>query len=146
MKNLVILSGGFDLIHMGHVYMMEAASLLGEIVICLNSDDWLIRRKGNSFMSWIERATIVGNMKYVIDVLPMNDDDDTACDGIKSAYTKYKKQYDMIYFGNGGDRNVISTPSKEQELCKQLGIGLIWELGGKTKVQSSRWALDKQSK
>ena len=53
-------------------------------------------------MSWVERATIVGNMKYVVDVLPMKDDDDTACDGIQSAYAKYKKKYDMIYFGNGG--------------------------------------------
>ena len=123
--------------------MMKAASLVGEIVICLNSDDWLIRKKGKPFMSWIERATIVGDMKYVIDVLPMNDDDDSACDGIKSAYAKYKKQYDMIYFGNGGDRNPVSTPSKEQALCNQLGIGLIWELGGNTKVQSSSWVLGK---
>jgi len=97
-------------------------------------------------MSWIERATIVGNMKYVIDVLPMNDDDDSACDGIESAYTKYKKKYDMIYFGNGGDKNPVSTPGKEQELCKQLGIGLVWELGGTTKVQSLNWFLDQQGK
>lgn len=69
-------------------------------------------------MSWIERATIVGNMKYVIDVLPMNDSDDTACDGIKSAHSKYKKQYDWIYFGNGGDRNPTTVPGKEQELCE----------------------------
>jgi D-beta-D-heptose 7-phosphate kinase/D-beta-D-heptose 1-phosphate adenosyltransferase len=142
-KNLVILSGGFDPIHMGHVYMLEAASLIGEIVICLNSDDWLTRKKGKPFMSWIERATIVGNMKYVIDVLPMNDDDDTACDGINSAHSKYKKQYDWIYFGNGGDRNPVTTPGKEQELCEKLGIRLLWELGGKTKVQSSNWFIDK---
>jgi len=143
MKNLVILSGGFDPVHMGHVYMIRAASLIGDIVICLNSDDWLIRKKGKPFMSWIERATIVGNMKYVIDVIPMNDNDDSACDGIKSAYEKYKKQYDMIHFGNGGDRDPISTPGKEQALCKQLGIGLIWELGGDTKVQSSNWSSGK---
>jgi cytidyltransferase-like protein len=142
-KNLVILSGGFDPIHMGHVYMIQAASLIGDIVICLNSDDWLIRKKGKPFMSWIERATVVGNMKYVIDVLPMNDDDDSACDGIKSVYEKYKNQYDMIHFGNGGDRNPISTPTKEQAFCKKMGIGLIWELGGNTKVQSSSWVLDK---
>lgn len=143
MKNLVILSGGFDPVHMGHVYMLEAASLIGEIVICLNSDDWLTRKKGKPFMSWIERATIVGNMKYVIDVLPMNDSDDTACDGIKSAHSKYKKQYDWIYFGNGGDRNPTTVPGKEQELCEKLGIRLLWELGGKAKVQSSNWFLDK---
>jgi D-beta-D-heptose 7-phosphate kinase/D-beta-D-heptose 1-phosphate adenosyltransferase len=142
-KNLVILSGGFDPIHMGHVYMIEAASLVGEIAICLNSDDWLIRKKSKPFMSWIERATIVRNMKYVIDVLPMNDDDDTACDGIKSAYTKYKKKRDCIYFGNGGDRNALTVPSKEQELCNKLGIRLLWELGGDAKVQSSSWVLDK---
>ena len=126
--------------------MIQAASLVGDIVICLNSDDWLIRKKGKPFMSWIERATIVGNMKYVIDVLPMNDADDSACDGIESAYTKYKKNYDQIYFGNGGDKNPVSTPSKEQELCRQLGIGLVWELGGTTKVQSSNWFSGQQSK
>ncbi|MFA5322451.1 MAG: adenylyltransferase/cytidyltransferase family protein [Smithella sp.] len=134
--------GDFDPIHIGHVYMMEAASLVDNIVGCLNSDNWLLRKKGKPFMSWIERATIADNMKYVMDVLPMNDDD-SACEGIKSAYTKYKKQYDMIYFGNAGDRNPISTPREEQSLCNQLGIGLIWELGGKTKVQSSSWFLDK---
>lgn len=139
MKNLVILSGGFDPIQMGHVYMMEAASLLGEIVICLNSDEWLRRKKGKPFMTWIERATIVGNMKQVIDVLPMNDEDNTACDGIRCAHEKYQKQYNAIHFGNGGERNPVSTPAKEQELCKQLGIRLIWDLGDRDKVPPSGW-------
>lgn len=145
MKNLVILSGGFDPIHIGHVAMFQDATKHGDIVVCLNSDEWIITKKGKQFMNWNERAAIVLNMKGVIGVIEMFDDDGTACAGIERAYLRYKDSYDKVYFGNGGDRNPLSTPSKEQVICEKLGIGLIWNVGGGTKPQSSSWILNKWS-
>ena len=145
MKNLVILSGGFDPVHYGHIFMFQEAIRYGDIAICLNSDEWLIRKKGKPFMEWRERAWIVGNMKGVIDVFSMDDTDGTACDGIKTVHTRYNDEYDTIYFANGGDRNTNTTPTQEQLICDELGIKTLWNVGG-GKVQSSSWILGKWEK
>ena len=101
-KKLIIISGGFDPIHSGHIAMFEEARELGDIIVLLNSDEWLQRKKGNCFMDWNDRMSVVSNLKGVINVLPFNDDDGTAVQGIvdvKKNYTEYD-----IYFSNGGDR------------------------------------------
>jgi len=142
-NKLVILSGGFDPLHIGHVAMIKDSAEVGDVVVCLNSDDWLARKKGKPFMNWDERATIVFNIKNVIDVMHMDDSDGTACDGIRKVFEKYRDEYDQIFFGNGGDRNTGTTPSAEQITSEELGIGLLWELGGSNKPQSSSWILEK---
>ena len=133
MKKLIILSGGFDPVHKGHVRMFEAASKVGYVVVGVNSDKWLIRKKEKYFMPFSERKEILESIKFVDEVVGFNDDDDTACDLIKNINNKYSEKME-IYFGNGGDRTNQTTP--EIEYCDKNNIGLIWDLGG-GKIQSS---------
>ena len=80
-KSVIVLSGGFDPIHKGHMRMFREASNLGhQVIVGLNSDEWLTRKKGKPFMEWEERAEILESCKFVNQVLPMNDHDDTAKD------------------------------------------------------------------
>jgi len=133
MKKLIILSGGFDPVHKGHVRMFEAASKLGYVAVGINSDKWLIRKKEKYFMPFSERKEILESIKFVDEVVGFNDDDDTACDLIENINNKYSEKME-IYFGNGGDRTNQTTP--EIEYCDKNNIGLIWDLGG-GKIQSS---------
>jgi D-beta-D-heptose 7-phosphate kinase/D-beta-D-heptose 1-phosphate adenosyltransferase len=135
MKKVIILSGGFDPLHIGHLRMFESAKDEGDIVIVgANSDSWLTRKKGQPFMIHAERLEILKAIKYIDYVYTFNDDDDTACDLIKRVIEKYKNHEVKIFFGNGGDRNIKSTP--EIEYCNKNGVGLLWQIGG-DKIQSS---------
>jgi D-beta-D-heptose 7-phosphate kinase/D-beta-D-heptose 1-phosphate adenosyltransferase len=128
----VCVSGGFDPIHKGHVRMILEAAQFGDVVIIANSDDWLIRKKGKFFMSWEERAEILSSIKGVVKVVPVDDTDGTVCEALR--------RIKPTYFANGGDRKDYNTP--EGEVCKELGITLLWGIGG-DKIQSSSWLLDK---
>ena len=91
--NVIIVSGGFDPVHKGHIRMFrEAANLGAQVIVGLNSDEWLTRKKGKPFMTWKERAEILESCKFVNQVLPMEDFDDTASDII----VKVCKLYNMI--------------------------------------------------
>jgi cytidyltransferase-like protein len=126
-KNKVIcVSGGMDPIHKGHVRMIKEASDYGEVVVVLNSDAWLLRKKGFSFMSWDERAEIISSISGVSKVIPVDDTDGTVCQALR--------EIKPDYFGNGGDRKENNTP--EGDVCKEFGIQMIWNLGGE-KIQSS---------
>ena len=125
-RKTIAISGGFDPIHIGHVKMIEEASRHGGVLVILNSDEWLQRIKGYVFMSWKERSYIIGNIKGVVAVTNVDDSDDTVCHALK------KHRPDA--FANGGDRKVENTP--EMKLCKDLGIELMWNVGGE-KIQSS---------
>jgi D-beta-D-heptose 7-phosphate kinase/D-beta-D-heptose 1-phosphate adenosyltransferase len=136
-KNVIILSGGFDPVHIGHMRMFREASNLGaNVIVGLNSDSWLCRKKGQPFMKWEERAEILECCKFVNQVLPMEDDDDTACDIIKQVHNLYKDKDYNIYFANGGDRKKGDVP--ELDICEELDIIMLWGLGG-GKIQSSSW-------
>jgi len=132
-KKIIILSGGFDPVHKGHVRMFKAASEYGDVVVGANSDDWLIRKKGKFFMPFLERKEILESIKYIDSVLAFDDSDDSACQLIKDIKSHYKNDIEL-YFGNGGDRTNETTP--EIEYCEKNNIGLIWDLGG-GKIQSS---------
>ena len=82
-KKIIILSGGFDPVHKGHVRMFKAASEYGDVVVGANSDDWLIRKKGKFFMPFLERKEILESIKYIDSVLAFDDSDDSACQLIK---------------------------------------------------------------
>jgi D-beta-D-heptose 7-phosphate kinase/D-beta-D-heptose 1-phosphate adenosyltransferase len=130
MKKTIAVSGGFDPIHVGHVRMIREAARLGDVIVVINSDDWLLRKKGYIFMPWNERAEIIKSIMGVLYVVPVNDDDGTVC----KALSKLKRDINLDIFANGGDRGQTNTP--EMNMCKELGIEMIWNTGGE-KIQSS---------
>ena len=141
-KNVIILSGGFDRVHIGHKRMFrEAANLGANVIVGLNSDNWLCRKKGKPFMKWEERAEILECCKFVNQVLPMNDDDDTASDIIEQVHKLFKNKDYNIYFANGGDRKRGNVP--ELDICKELDVVMLWGIGG-GKIQSSSWLTENQ--
>jgi len=155
-KSVIVLSGGFDPVHKGHLRMFREASWLGhQVIVGLNSDDWLSRKKGKPFMQFEERKEILEGFRYINQVLPFDDTDDTACDLIRRVHTIYTSDeyeydasdlghagfldYHHIYFANGGDRTDDNVP--EIPVCKELGVEMIWGVGG-GKIQSSSWLID----
>lgn len=127
MKNKKIcVSGGMDPVHSGHIRMIMEASTYGDVIVILNSDDWLLRKKGYKFMGWEERAEILQSIKGVVSVEKVDDSDGTVCEALK--------RIKPDYFGNGGDRKGDNTP--EVDVCNSLGIEMIWGVGG-GKTQSS---------
>ena len=136
MKNIILVSGGFDPIHQGHIKLIKEASKYGSVVVLLNSDEWLRKKKGKEFHNFEERKIIMESIKGVIE---FNDDDKTCIDGIKKAKKSFKKS--IIKFANGGDRNNETTP--EIEFCNQHGIEMLWGIGGNEKSNSSSWILKK---
>jgi D-beta-D-heptose 7-phosphate kinase/D-beta-D-heptose 1-phosphate adenosyltransferase len=121
-----MLSGGFDPIHIGHIRMILAAAELGNVIIAVNSDKWLMDKKGYVFMPWNERCEILSSIRGVEDVMVVDDTDGTVCEALQT--------FKPDIFGNGGDRTSKNTP--EMEVCKDLGIAMVWGLGG-NKIQSS---------
>ena len=139
MDNIVLVSGGFDPVHSGHIKLIQEASKYGKVVVLLNSDTWLKEKKGKEFLQYYEREIIMGSLKNVIDVIAFDDSDKTCINGIKKAILKYPKS--IIKFANGGDRNDKSTP--ETVFCEKNNIEAIWGIGGDNKSNSSSWILKK---
>lgn len=127
MKKIIAVSGGFDPIHIGHVRMIREASKYGDVIVILNSDDWLVRKKGYKFMSFEERSYIAGNIKGVVLTTGVDDSDGTVCEALKRIRPDY--------FANGGDRYDVNTP--EMDICKELGIEMLWNIGGGKEQSSS---------
>ena len=132
-KPVIAVSGGFDPVHIGHVRMIKDAARYGDVMVIINSDDWLQRKKGYVFMPWKERAEIMGNIKGVRFVTAVDDSDGTVCEALK----RHKPEV----FANGGDRKQKNTP--EMDVCEELGIQMMWAVGGNSKPQSSSWLVNK---
>ena len=139
MNDIVLISGGFDPIHSGHILLIQEASKCGDVVVLLNSDKWLQAKKEKEFLPYKEREIIMRSIKKVIDVISFNDDDKTCIDGIRKAISKYPNH--RIKFANGGDRNNKSSPATETKFCNSNGIETLWEIGGSNKTNSSSWIL-----
>jgi cytidyltransferase-like protein len=133
---IVLVTGGFDPLHSGHIEHFNAAKELGDkLVVGLNSDAWLERKKGRSFMPWNERATIISALHNVDRVINFNDDDNSATDAIRK--TKELFENHSIIFANGGDRNAGNIPEMLiPDVLFKFGIG------GTNKTNSSSWILD----
>ena len=134
--NIIIVSGGFDPIHSGHIAYFKSAKEIGDkLVVALNSDDWLIKKKGNFFMPLNERKVIIENLSFVDQVISFEDDE---LGSATNALKKVKKMYpnDHIVFANGGDRNKKNIPEMEVE-----DIEFIFGVGGEDKKNSSSWIL-----
>lgn len=117
-KKTIVISGGFDPIHPGHIAMIESAAEYGEVHIVVNSDDWLVRKKGFFFQPWTDRKKILE--VYTPHIHTVDDSDGTVCEALR--------RIKPDYFGNGGDRTGKNTP--ELDVCKELGIEPVFELGG----------------
>ena len=132
---IVIATGGFDPIHSGHIeYLKEAKKLGDTLIVGLNSDAWLSRKKGAAFMPWAERYAVVSKIKYVSQVRYWNDDDGSAIQLIEDI--KHDFPYAEIIFANGGDRTVNNIP----EMVVQ-GVNFVFGVGGTNKANSSSWIL-----
>ncbi len=123
----VMVSGGFDPVHAGHIRMIRAAAKHGDVIVIANSDDWLYRKKGFVFMEWERRVEILNAIKGVVLVDSVDDSDGTVCEAIR--------RIKPTYFANGGDRGKANTP--EQAVCEEIGVQLLWGVGGEEKVDSS---------
>jgi cytidyltransferase-like protein len=137
MKTLVLITGGFDPLHSGHIAYIQAAKKLGDtLVVGINSDAWLTRKKGSPFMSFDERMTIVKNIKDVDFVLEFNDDDGSAKSAIKLARQTWPDH--KIIFANGGDRTDANIP--EMDIIDN-NLQFLFGVGGFNKANSSSWIL-----
>jgi D-beta-D-heptose 7-phosphate kinase/D-beta-D-heptose 1-phosphate adenosyltransferase len=134
MKTIVLVTGGFDPLHSGHIAYFNAARELGDkLIVGVNSNEWLTRKKGAPFMSWEERATIIAALYTVDRVINFNDDDNTARDAVRKVREIYPNH--QIVFANGGDRNKDNIP--EMDLLKEY-LNLKFEFGvGGDKTNSS---------
>ncbi|MDB5239115.1 MAG: symbB [Candidatus Parcubacteria bacterium] len=135
---VVAVSGGFDPIHIGHVRMFEEAKKLGDrLVVILNNDNWLMKKKGYVFMPQEERAEIIRNIRWVDDVVISSHPEGAQDMSVASELRALKPDI----FANGGDRKEDNTP--EGIVCKELGIEPVYEIGRGGKVQSSSWLIGK---
>jgi len=135
---IVLVTGGFDPLHSGHIAYFEAAKKLGDqLVVGINSDAWLVRKKGRTFMPLKERVTIVKNLKNVDWVMDFNDEDDTANHAISKLIASTSIGSKII-FANGGDRTEKNIP----EMNKWPNVDFVFGVGGEAKQNSSSWILE----
>ena len=131
--DVIVLSGGFDPMHVGHLRMIQESAKMAEIVIAgVNSDEWLMRKKGYVFMPHEERVEMVQGTRGVSKAMAFDDDDNSACDllrRVRALWPNFK-----VAFANGGDRTSDNIP--EIPVAEELDVHLIWGVGG-GKVQSS---------
>ena len=132
---IVVVSGGFDPVHIGHVRMFNEARALGDkLIVILNNDNWLKMKKGFVFMPEAERAEIIKEFGSVDDVIVTSHSEN-------DSDTSVQRELEMIkphIFANGGDRKAeVDIP--EVEVCKKYGIEMHFNIGQGGKVQSSSW-------
>jgi len=136
---VVIATGGFDPIHSGHIAYFEAAAVLGDILLVgLNSDAWLRRKKGRAFMPYAERSAIIKNLRMVHQVLELQDDDGSGADGIRQARALYPDA--EIVFANGGDRNASTFPKwKFLPMMLNCILNSVWAVTGNKTAVAGSW-------
>lgn len=144
MEKIVLVTGGFDPLHSGHIAYFEAARKLGDkLVVGLNSDDWLTRKKGRPFMPWAERSAVVVGLKAVDRVINFDDRDNSACDAIRKTRELFPNA--EIIFANGGDRTQTNIPEMRM-LDEMLHLRFEFGVGGEDKKNSSSWILEEWKK
>lgn len=137
MKKTVLITGGFDPLHSGHIAYMRAARELGDmLVVGVNSDSWLTRKKGKFFLPISERFEIVGSIRHVDLVISFNDDDGSAKDAIRVVREYFPETH--IVFANGGDRTATNIPEMD---VNDSNISFEFGVGGDYKMNSSSWIL-----
>jgi D-beta-D-heptose 7-phosphate kinase/D-beta-D-heptose 1-phosphate adenosyltransferase len=136
-KILVAVSGGFDPIHIGHVRMFERARALGdELVVILNNDNWLRKKKRHIFMPQEERKEIIEALQMVSRVVLTQH----GLDPIDMSVAAELREVRPHIFANGGDQVSPTTP--EAEACREIKCKMIFGIGDGGKIQSSSWLLE----
>tara|TARA_B100000795_G_scaffold250773_1_gene219171 strand:- start:2334 stop:3110 length:777 start_codon:yes stop_codon:yes gene_type:complete len=133
---VIVVSGGFDPLHSGHISYFKSAKALGDkLVVALNSDDWLVEKKGKFFMPFNERSEIIKHLDMVDKVIDFEDDEQGSCRlGLQKIVDMYPN--DEIIFANGGDRNNDNTLEMDIK-----GVDFVFSVGGDNKKNSSSWIL-----
>jgi cytidyltransferase-like protein len=109
---IALCSGGFSILHVGHLDLFEQAAKYGDVVVALNSDKWIMRKYGFVSVNWSDRKRLLESLRIVHKVVSVNDDDGTVCDAI------ILEQPD--FFVNGGDRQ--EPNQKEHNTCTKFGV------------------------
>ena len=136
-KKLSLVTGGFDPIHSGHIsYFKRAKDLSNYLVVGVNTEEWLTRKKGQYFQSWKERAEIIRHLDIVDAVISWDDKDDSAC----GAIAKCLEIAETVIFANGGDRGKDNTPEVDK-YGDHPCVEFAWGIGGDDKMNSSSWIL-----
>lgn len=135
-NRVVLVTGGFDPLHSGHISYFKAARALGDmLVVGINSDAWLTRKKGRAFMPSAERINIIENLKMVSHCILFNDDDGSSREAIRNVKAMYPNS--QIIFANGGDRTAENIPE-----MTEADVEFIFGVGGENKMNSSSWILE----
>jgi cytidyltransferase-like protein len=138
-EKLVLVTGGFDPLHSGHIEYFEEAKQLGDrLIVGVNSDDWLTRKKGKPFMTFAERTRLVGALECVDTVVWFDDKDDTACGAISDILDRWPR----VVFANGGDRTDGTNTPEYKMYGDDPRVEFVWGVGGSKKKNSSSWILD----
>ena len=133
---IVVVSGGFDPLHSGHISYLESAAKYGnKLVVLVNSDEWLTRKKGRPFMPFEERSLIIQRMDMVDNVYAVSDDDNSVTKGLVQVRDAFGHQHEYV-FCNGGDRGKDNIPEMDVE-----GYEFEFAVGGDNKANSSSWIL-----
>ena len=136
-KKLSLVTGGFDPIHSGHIsYFTRAKDFSDYLVVGINTEEWLTRKKGQYFQSWVERAEIIRHLNMVDAVISYDDSDDSSCEGI----SKCLEIAETVVFCNGGDRGKDNTP-ETIKYKDNPRVQFEYGIGGDDKRNSSSWIL-----
>ena len=136
-KKMSLVTGGFDPIHSGHIsYFKRAKDLSNYLVVGINTEEWLTRKKGQYFQSWKERAEIIRHLDMVDAVISYDDSDDSSCEGI----AKCLEIAETVIFCNGGDRGKTNTP-EVVKYGEDPRVQFEFGIGGDDKMNSSSWIL-----
>jgi len=137
-KIVVAVSGGFDPVHAGHLQLLKEAKKLGDkLVVILNNDNWLKKKKGFVFMSQQERRKIISALKWVDKVVITGHGSNPKDMSVNKELERIKPDI----FANGGDRVKKNVP--EVEICKKINCRMVFNVGRDGKMQSSSWLLAK---
>ena len=125
--DIVVVSGGFDPLHKGHVRLFNEGKRLGHKLICgLNSDSWVVKKNGRVNLNFGERSEIISSFRAVDEVISFNDSDDSAINLLTRIQSLYPEC--SICFANGGQMEEKNTP--ESGFCRAYGIDMLWNVGG----------------
>jgi cytidyltransferase-like protein len=137
MRKVIITSGYFNPLHMGHVELMERAKKLGDLLVVIVNNDEQVRIKGSiPFMTEHERMRIISGLRYPDDVILSVDKDGSVAKSLEQVCKMYAGK---VYFAKGGDRNTGNIPESERKVCEKYNIEIINNVG--KKIQSSSWLL-----